>query len=151
MGLASCQNLEKTNDTIPRKHPDRQNDRRMEGWKDEGTDRPYFIGPLLLTTGVYTTEWSKPNWKHKWELSEFSRDSHLQKARQWIWVTNYFRIKRKSLMLKFQLWTKTWFLLHNFFSCILPPWFIVTKIQRLPFSFCCNSSCVLFLSQHSLS
>ena len=35
--LASCQNLEKTNDTIPRKHPDRQNgktDGRTEGWTD---------------------------------------------------------------------------------------------------------------------
>ena len=31
--LASCQNLEKTNDTIPRKHPDRWKD----GWKDEQT------------------------------------------------------------------------------------------------------------------
>ena len=29
--LASCQNLEKTNDTTPRKHPDR--------WKDRGTNR----------------------------------------------------------------------------------------------------------------
>ena len=29
--LASCQNLEKTNDTIPRKHPDRRKDRRTEG------------------------------------------------------------------------------------------------------------------------
>ena len=35
--LASCQNLEKTNDTIPRKHPDRQDgktDGRTEGWTD---------------------------------------------------------------------------------------------------------------------
>ena len=31
--LASCQNLEKTNDTIPRKHPDRWKD----GWKDGQT------------------------------------------------------------------------------------------------------------------
>ena len=36
--LASCQNLEKTNDTIPRKRPDQwkdgQKDRRAEGWTD---------------------------------------------------------------------------------------------------------------------
>ena len=42
--LASCQNLEKTNDTIPRKRPDRR--------KDERTDRPYYIGPFQLTLGV---------------------------------------------------------------------------------------------------
>ena len=29
--LASCQNLEKTNDTIPRKRPDRQKDGRTDG------------------------------------------------------------------------------------------------------------------------
>ena len=41
--LASCQNLEKTNDTIPRKRLDRRR-----------TDRPYFIGPgpFWLTPGV---------------------------------------------------------------------------------------------------
>ena len=32
--LASCQNLERPNDTIPRKRPDRQKDGQMEGWKD---------------------------------------------------------------------------------------------------------------------
>ena len=42
--LASCQNLEKTNDTIPRKRPDRRTDGR--------TDRPYFIGPFRLPPGV---------------------------------------------------------------------------------------------------
>ena len=31
---APCQNLEKTNDTIPRKCPDRWKDGRMEGWTD---------------------------------------------------------------------------------------------------------------------
>ena len=50
--LAPCQNLEKVNDTIQRKHPvrqkDRKIDRRMEGW----TDRPYFIGPFWLLPGV---------------------------------------------------------------------------------------------------
>ena len=34
----------KTNDTIPRKCPDRR--------KDERTDRPYFIGPFQLMLGV---------------------------------------------------------------------------------------------------
>ena len=42
--LAPCQNLEKVNDTIQRKHPDR--------WKDGRTDRPYFIGPFQLPPGV---------------------------------------------------------------------------------------------------
>ena len=46
--LASCQNLEKTNDTISRKC----RDRRKDGWKDRRTDRPYFIGPFLLTSVV---------------------------------------------------------------------------------------------------
>ena len=32
--LASCQNLEKTNDIISRKCPDRRNDRRVEGCTD---------------------------------------------------------------------------------------------------------------------
>ena len=33
--LASCQNLEKSNDPVPRRHPDRCQGARM--------DRPYFI------------------------------------------------------------------------------------------------------------
>ena len=32
--LASCQNLEKTNDKIPRKHPDRRKDKGMQGQTD---------------------------------------------------------------------------------------------------------------------
>ena len=44
--LASCQNLEKTNDTIPRKCLDRWKD----GWKDRRMDRPCFIGPFWLTS-----------------------------------------------------------------------------------------------------
>ena len=40
--LAPCQNLEKVNDTIPRKCPDRwkdgRTDRRMEGWMEGRTD-----------------------------------------------------------------------------------------------------------------
>ena len=36
--LAPCQNLEKTNDTIPRKQPDRCKDGRMEGWAERRTD-----------------------------------------------------------------------------------------------------------------
>ena len=42
--LAPCQNLEKINDTIPRKRPDRRNDGR--------TDRPYFIRPFQLPLGL---------------------------------------------------------------------------------------------------
>ena len=38
--LAPCQNLEKTNDTIPKHRPDRR------------TDRSYFIGPFRLPPGV---------------------------------------------------------------------------------------------------
>ena len=42
--LGPCQNLEKVNDTIPRKYPDR--------WKDgRRTDRSYFIGPFRLPPG----------------------------------------------------------------------------------------------------
>ena len=32
--LVTCQNLEKTNDTIPSKRPDRQKDRQKDRWKD---------------------------------------------------------------------------------------------------------------------
>ena len=42
--LAPCQNLEKVNNTIQRKCPDR----RKDGW----TDRPYFIGSFRLPPGV---------------------------------------------------------------------------------------------------
>ena len=41
--LAPCQNLEKVNDTIQRKCPDR--------WKDGRTERPYFMGPFRLLPG----------------------------------------------------------------------------------------------------
>ena len=50
--LAPCQNLEKTNDAIPRKHPDRWKDGRMDGRTDRRTNKPYFIGPLQLLLGV---------------------------------------------------------------------------------------------------
>ena len=46
--LASCQNLEKVNDTIQRKRTDRLKDRRTDG----KTDRPYFIGPFRIPPGV---------------------------------------------------------------------------------------------------
>ena len=36
--LAPCQNSEKSNDSIPKKDPERQ--------RDERTDRPYFIGSI---------------------------------------------------------------------------------------------------------
>ena len=43
--LASCQNLEKTNDTIPRKCPDRQKDE----WKDDrGPKNSCLIHTILL-------------------------------------------------------------------------------------------------------
>ena len=46
--LALCQNLEKINNTIPRKHLERQKDGRTDGRIDGRTDRPYFIGPFQL-------------------------------------------------------------------------------------------------------
>ena len=46
--LASCQNLEKTNDTIPRKRPDRRKD-----------GQTLFIGPFWLTSGVQKVEEGK--------------------------------------------------------------------------------------------
>ena len=49
--LASCQNLEKTNDTIPRKRPDRRKGRK--------TDRPYFIEPFWLTPVVQKNPYSQ--------------------------------------------------------------------------------------------
>ena len=46
--LAPCQNLEKVNDKIQRKHLDRQKDR----WKMDGRmNRPYFIGAFGLLLG----------------------------------------------------------------------------------------------------
>ena len=48
--LAPCQNSEKTNDTIPRKHPDRRKDGRMDKRMEEQT--PYFKGPFQLLLGV---------------------------------------------------------------------------------------------------
>ena len=38
--LAPCQNLEKTNDTIPRKRPERRKEGRTEGRKDGKTQDP---------------------------------------------------------------------------------------------------------------
>ena len=42
--IAPCQNLEKANNAIQRKHTDK--------WKDWKTDRPYFIRPFPLPLGV---------------------------------------------------------------------------------------------------
>ena len=47
--LAPCQNLEKTNDTIPRKQSDRCKDGRMEGWAERRTD--------LLPSGAQKKWW----------------------------------------------------------------------------------------------
>ena len=50
--LASCQNSEKTNNTIPENaRTDGRTDRRTDGWTDGRTDRPYFIGPFGLPPG----------------------------------------------------------------------------------------------------
>ena len=45
--LAPCQNPEKSNDRIPKKHPNRCQEGRM--------DRPYFIGSFLLLLGGLTS------------------------------------------------------------------------------------------------
>ena len=45
--LTSCQNLEKTNDAIPRRK-----DRRMNQRTGGRMDRPYFIGLFRLLPGV---------------------------------------------------------------------------------------------------
>ena len=50
--LIPCQNLEKTNDTIPRKCLDRQKDRWKDRKKGRRTKRPYFIGPFWLPLWV---------------------------------------------------------------------------------------------------
>ena len=50
--LAPCPNLEKVNDRIQRKRPDRQTEGWAEGQKDGRTDRPYFIGSFWLWLGV---------------------------------------------------------------------------------------------------
>ena len=50
--LASCQTLEKINDTIPRKCPDRRKNGRKDRRTDRRTDRPYFIGPFQLSLAV---------------------------------------------------------------------------------------------------
>ena len=50
--LAPCQNLEKINDTIPRKHPDRWKDGKTEGQMEGQTNRLYFIGPFRLPPEV---------------------------------------------------------------------------------------------------
>ena len=49
--LAPCQNLEKTNDAIPRKCPDKRKGRWNVGRTDERTDRPNFIGLFQLLLG----------------------------------------------------------------------------------------------------
>ena len=56
--LASRQNLEKINDTIPRKRPDRRKDGPKDG-------RPYFIGPFRL-----------PPWVQKPVLEYFFEQSY---------------------------------------------------------------------------
>ena len=50
--VAPCQNLEKVNDVIQRKRPDRRKDGRKDRRKDGRKDRTYFIGPFRLLPGV---------------------------------------------------------------------------------------------------
>ena len=52
--LAPCQNLEKINDTILRKH-------QTDGGRMDGrTDRPYLIGPFQLPQGVQKNKQTVP-------------------------------------------------------------------------------------------
>ena len=84
--LASCQNLEKVNDTIQRKCPDRW----TEGGKDRRTDRPYFIGPFRLPPGVQKitiwknpkplTIWLKLDHVSKWKTKLESVDIYLPQS-----------------------------------------------------------------------
>ena len=48
--LAPCQNLEKTNDTIPRKWLDRRKDGQKDGWKDRRKDRQTLTYRTLPAT-----------------------------------------------------------------------------------------------------
>ena len=68
--LASCQNLEKVNDTIQRKCPGRQKDGRTDRGQTR-TDRPYFIGPLRLLLGVQKKE-KKLKFKTFWNISNIT-------------------------------------------------------------------------------
>ena len=54
--LAPYQNFLKTNDLIPRKHPDRQKGGRSEEGIDGKTDRPYFAGLFQLLMTVQKSE-----------------------------------------------------------------------------------------------
>ena len=84
--LAPCQNT--TNDTIPRKRPDRRKDARRDGKieTDGRRHRPYFIGPFQLPLGIQ---------KHLWKNDILSKI-----ACQWL-----------ATFLKMQLF-------HRRFSCI---------------------------------
>ena len=57
--LAPCQNLEKINDTIPRKRLDRQKD----AWKDEQTlfykTLPATTGGPKITDGIYFNKFAR--------------------------------------------------------------------------------------------
>ena len=79
--LAPCQNLEKVNDTIQRKRPDRRTDRR--------TDRPYFIGHFRLPPGVQKRQ-------------EFHEGNCLTYIRAW----SSYKL-RKKIHIPWQLWAKT--------------------------------------------
>ena len=54
--LAPCQTLERINDTIPWKRPDRRKDGQTDGQKgkrmDKRKERLYFIGPFRLALGI---------------------------------------------------------------------------------------------------
>ena len=61
-----CQNSEKPNDPIPRKHPDKQHDRRM--------GRPYFIGPFWLSPEGSPTSTTAVDWHLKVKDIEYNVD-----------------------------------------------------------------------------
>ena len=54
--IAPCQNLGKTNDTIPRKRLDRRMDKRMEEQKDRQKDRQTLFYRTHLATAGHQTK-----------------------------------------------------------------------------------------------
>ena len=84
--LAPCQNLEKVDDVIQRKHPDRWTEGWMEGQKDGRMDRPYFIGPLQLPPGVQKKELNR-------HVYDFSVDYRVFDTSDIINIHNHLRIQ----------------------------------------------------------
>ena len=77
--LASCQNLVKTNNVIPRKRPDRRKDGWKDGWKDGQTLLFYRTFPATAggpkrhaLSFIKTSYISTHFWKHDTKQYNFS-------------------------------------------------------------------------------